>query len=434
LAYVAAKVSTIQDDLGSVERVFDAAIQGHFQGKKIEQKKIDFAIEEQAKKSPSRTELGQSSATDIANLTERAKQLLESTDARLGISPEALIRIMRSAIAVEGQGILEEINGKPGFYRLKPPPRWEALARQTLTVGSHTDRMELVFDSALVEEDKSGHRVMRLEKHQALMRLGHPIMRQAIATLCRQLHDPSGHDALFRWSLAALHRSGFEALLLFHYTVTAINELREPLHDEVRSSVFRVEGNGLAPVQQDFEQNVVHSEFYPVKSSERRDEWVRVIRGRWYQHRGELEAFLKRREADLQGVLAERAKRAFERELQATRESYRYRLKELQERSRERELEKLARALARLQAEAMQPALFEELQEDAGLKVQEIEEQRVVLRRDVEHTRELLTREQDHRIKVLLPKRFSLLEGPQGLRVLPLALTYLIPATAEDLH
>jgi len=156
LAYVASKVSTIQDDLGSVERVFDAAIQRHFQGKKIAQKQIDFAVEEQVKKSPSRTELGKSSATDIANLTERAKQLLESTDARLGISPDALVNIMRSAIAVEGQGALEEITGKPGFYRLKPPPRWEALARQTLTVGSRTDRMELVFDSASLKRTSRG--------------------------------------------------------------------------------------------------------------------------------------------------------------------------------------------------------------------------------------------------------------------------------------
>jgi len=181
---------------------------------------------------------------------------------------------------------------------------------------------------------------MRLQKHQALMRLSHPIMRQAMATLCRQLHDPSGQDALFRWSLATLHHSGFEALLVFHYTITAINELREPLHDEVASSVFRVEGERLAPVERDFEQTVLHSESHPVKSSGRRDEWVRVIRGHWYQHRGELEAVLKRREADLRGVLAERAKRALDRELKATRESYRYRLKELQDRSREQELDK----------------------------------------------------------------------------------------------
>ena len=98
--------------------------------------------------------------------------------------------ILKAAIAVEGQGSLEEITGRPGFYRLKPPPRWEGLARQTLTVGPRTDRMELVFDSALVEEEVSGRRVLRLKKHQILLRLGHPIMRQAMATLCRQLARP----------------------------------------------------------------------------------------------------------------------------------------------------------------------------------------------------------------------------------------------------
>src|SRR5207247_5948356 len=135
------------------------------------------------------------------DLTRRARELLESTDARLGISPQALVDILRAAVAVEGQGALEEIAGKPGFYRLKPPPRWEGLARQTLTVGSRSDRMELVFDSSLVEDEVSGRRVLRLKKHQVLMRLAHPLMRQAMATLCRQLHDPTPHDPIYRWSL-----------------------------------------------------------------------------------------------------------------------------------------------------------------------------------------------------------------------------------------
>ena len=53
-----------------------------------------------------------------------------------------------------------------------------------------------------------------------------------------------------------------------------------------------------------------------------------------------------------------------------------------------------------------------------------------LLRQDVERTRELLTREKDHRLNVVLPRRFQLRE----VRVLPLALTYLVPATAEDLR
>jgi hypothetical protein len=290
--------------------------------------------------------------------------------------------------------------------------------------------MELAFDSALVEEEINGRRVMRLKKHQVLMRLGHPIMRQAMATLCRQLHDPEGHNAVFRWSLAALHRSGFEALLVFHYTVTAINELREPLHDEVRSAVLRIEGDRLVPVEEDFEKIVLRSEFYPVKSSKRRDEWIRTIRGHWFQHKSGLENFLGRQEADIRKVFEKRAGAALSRETDAAKESYRYRLKELQDRSREQELGKLAKELLREKVESQQALLFEEIQEETHSRVHELEEQITVLKQDVDRTRELLEKERDHRLKVVLPKRFQLLD----VRVLPLGLTYLIPATAEDMQ
>ena len=78
---------------------------------------------------------------------------------------------------------------------------------------------------------------------------------------------------------------GFEALLVFHYTVTAINELREPLHDEVVASVFRVEGDRLTPVEDDFEQVVLGSEFHPIKSTARRDDLVRSLRAHWFSTR-----------------------------------------------------------------------------------------------------------------------------------------------------
>ena len=53
-----------------------------------------------------------------------------------------------------------------------------------------------------------------------------------------------------------------------------------------------------------------------------------------------------------------------------------------------------------------------------------------VLRQDVERTRDLLEKERKHRTEIVLPKRFQIRE----VRVLPLALTYVVPATAEDVR
>jgi len=78
------------------------------------------------------------------------------------------------------------------------------MVKQSLTFGTRGDRMEIVFDARHVTKDDHGPPVLRVKKHQVLMRLGHPVMRQAMATLTRQLHEPSGNDAIYRWSLAAL--------------------------------------------------------------------------------------------------------------------------------------------------------------------------------------------------------------------------------------
>ena len=112
LFYVAQKVEQVRQDLGSVERIFDAAIQRHFQGKPTSVEQINFLVEQEVARSPEKSELGQSTVHDLEDLTKRARQLLENTDSRLGISPEALMEILKAAIAVEGQGCAGGDHGK----------------------------------------------------------------------------------------------------------------------------------------------------------------------------------------------------------------------------------------------------------------------------------------------------------------------------------
>ena len=175
---------------------------------------------------------------------------------------------------------------------------------------------------------------------------------------------------------------------------------------------------------------MLQSQLHPIKSTVRLDNWMRTLRGHWVPHKAELEKYLGRKETEMRKVFDGCASAAQKRELDAVKESYRYRLKELQDRSREQELTKVAKELLRQQAEATQPTLFEEIQEEAKFRVHELEEQMTVLRQDVERTRELLEKERKHRTEVVLPKRFQI----HDVRVLPLALTYVVPATSEEYH
>ena len=58
LFYVAQKVEQVRQDLGSVERIFDAAIQRHFQGKPTSVAQINFLVEQEVARSPEKSELG----------------------------------------------------------------------------------------------------------------------------------------------------------------------------------------------------------------------------------------------------------------------------------------------------------------------------------------------------------------------------------------
>ena len=107
-----------------------------------------------------------------------------------------------------------------------------------------------------------------------------------------------------------------------------------------------------------------------------------------------------RREAEMRKVFVGRASAALKRELDAVKESYRYRLKELQDRSREQELTRVAKELLRQQAEATQPGLFEEIQEEATFRVHELEEQMMQALNERIITKSVLFRMADGRVEI----------------------------------
>src|SRR6185295_11660744 len=57
LFYVAQKVEQVRQDLGSVERIFDAAVQRHFQGVKTSAAQVSLLVDKRIESSPEKTEL-----------------------------------------------------------------------------------------------------------------------------------------------------------------------------------------------------------------------------------------------------------------------------------------------------------------------------------------------------------------------------------------
>ena len=55
---VAQKVEQVRQDLGSVEKIFDAAIQRHFQGKPVRIEEISLFVDEEIRRSPEKDRAG----------------------------------------------------------------------------------------------------------------------------------------------------------------------------------------------------------------------------------------------------------------------------------------------------------------------------------------------------------------------------------------
>ena len=103
LLKVAKKVEQVRQDLGSVERVFSAAIQRHFRGSQLRSNRSSHSSNSRLRPATRASNSDNPPLRRSPTRIGRAKELLESTETRLGISSRALIDILRAAVAVEGQ-------------------------------------------------------------------------------------------------------------------------------------------------------------------------------------------------------------------------------------------------------------------------------------------------------------------------------------------
>ncbi len=230
LDYVVRKVDRVRDDLGSVGKVIDRGLEERFADQLLSEQELDRRVEHVREHTTQRTDMPQGEDSEQESSGEEAAAILAETERALRIDSGRLERLLRVAAELERGGL--ESNGD-GTVRLRTPPAWQRTVDASLRLdrpGAGGALPRLAFDAAALTETVGERRVYRERADTRLLRLAHPVMRRATATLRRRLWEE--RRDLRRFTIGG-HRNVSEPTLVVPCLLSMVNELREPLHAEL---------------------------------------------------------------------------------------------------------------------------------------------------------------------------------------------------------
>lgn len=419
LDYVVKKVETVRDDLGSVGEVFDRALDQRFGGADIDADEIDRRIAITMAEASQRIDLGIDGDPIAARAGADAANILALTSSSLRLSPAALGRLLREAVQLD-RGRLEDIGD--GTFRLDAPA-WQRVVDTSLRRASAGGAVpRIVFDPDALMVRSGDREVFRERPDRQLIRLGHPLMRRATASMRRRLWERDAR--LRRFTILAIPDIQ-EPVVVVTALANLTNELREPLHAELLELGVAFEEPARTATVPDWSNGEPVSQDALVAWSERlEDDWADL--------RAALDAAVEACRADLEqrsrSLLPQERKTA----VAYQRELFKLRLRELDESRGEKGREKLRRELEREEAKLAQLTFDVDHEREIAERVRRLrgilegeEYRRFEDRR--ERLRARIERERDQLLEDVLPRRYALAR----CTVSPAAVALLVPAGAS---
>lgn len=410
LAYVARKVDQVREDLGSVGQVFDSAIQAHFAGQSRVQAQLEQELRQVQAESEERTDLASRDDGEDQSINQKLASL-HVQERQMGFSAAALAQLFTEAVHLAG-GEVEEISNS-GIYRLvTPPSSWKRMLEESFRGPGGKAAVHLpkfAFDHRLFEEVVDGRVIFRPRPDTVLLRLGHPVMRRAISTLRRSLWEPGGIN---RWTVVGDPDQPYEAVMVVAVLVTATNELREPIHEELISLPWVVEGESLTPMDAGLWADLARSATVPLP----RDEvtyWTDRLAELWPEYQKQLQKALESHKKAEARRVADWLARWQQRETRLEERAFAERLRELESGKDVRAVERLQQQLIRAQRKAAQ-LLFDAEEQAARMAEvarleRELEAARFELQSShVEALRRRLERDRERVLTQVIPRRYTL--------------------------
>lgn len=420
MAHVVGKVHEIREDLGSMGEVFDAAFQRRFQDLE-ESERVEDQLEHDLNVASGRAQVPRNA--DLPTGVEEARRI-EALRAEADLSPDTLRETLDVAMGVgHGRPRLEGPDGR-GRMRLKAPipPSWQALIDDTVRLERSNALPGLVFDPDFMVEEVSGRPVYRAMPDTLLLHLGHPVFRHALSTMARARFPGASQGwRASRWTVRrGKVPEGVQGVLHLHVEELAVNELREPIHQWIRTIRIPVWDGHLGsalphePPCADASQPI-HGTI---------ENHVRAARDLWSRISFDIGDVLRGHADRLTQVIEQEVDSERDRALEDARERFRARRREVQDAMRATTLERLERERDQLIRALDQFQLFPEETRRKQTELQDLEEE---LQRRHGHYQALLARlerEQEQVISRTLPKRFRL-HG--AVQVFPVAVEIRLP-------
>ncbi len=321
LEIVVEKVRTQRADLGAVGDIISAQVEEAILGLRDE---IDDRYEEvQRQRSDLRAD---SWDADDARQT---KEQLVAARREMNLYPQTMAQLLSQALALAGRHGLEQLQDGELVgvaWDLRELPASWADCRPSL-YDEKGARLRLVFDPDVAKD----------RTDVALIHLGHPLMKRAIATfrhfLWEQMQStgPTVHRCSYRvLPHAELHRP---AIVVFARTV-AISNSGEKIHEALLHVGGWIDGQQIKPIDANLLDQSINAEYsYPSIPASLGDE----LRNLFPHHRKKLEEMLSEIEETETGRLAEILKQKADAEVANVRDLIDERIREIQERLKQAE-------------------------------------------------------------------------------------------------
>lgn len=430
VARVLAKVNDIREDLGSVAELFDAA----FQRRMFEMNEDKDVLADLERDISTRQHAADDARVQTMERGVEERARLEQLLVDLDLNPQTLKDTLQIAL---GLGVAQEPFDAPdanGRVRLRSPLpiKWQAVVDDSLRLrgakGIHGAMPWLVFDNQHFIKTINGRPVFRPSVDTVLMHLGHPVMRQALASFAR-LRFPGGQSEFTppsRWVVTrGTVPAGAQALLLLTVEEMGVNELRETFHHWVRTVALPIQAGHLGEPLSYFGPYAGAANERTMASDANS---VILAREVWDDIDADVRAWLTEYREQLTQTLLRELKGAGVDARAREKEAFELRIKEVSSLQRNQSIEKLKREIEEHRATYLQYALFEDADERAERELRDLQDE---LKRRQSQFGDLLIRLQEEKERILervLPGRFTLRGGAQ---VFPVTIEIRLPEAGQ---